>query len=99
MTTGYDWAEYLCPFDFGLAAVTRETRLIVNHPTDELTDFEKRVVAEATRDLPEQLVAAYLEILVRKGYVKKDGSGRYKASDKKLPGHFLFQTEQLSSKW
>jgi len=38
----------------------------MNHPTGDLTDFERRVAAEATRRLPEQLVAAYLEMLVGK---------------------------------
>lgn len=56
----------------------------MSHPTDELTDFERRVVAEAARRLPEQMIAAYLEMLVGKGYVKKDSSGHYKISDKKF---------------
>jgi hypothetical protein len=70
----------------------------MNHPTDELTDFERRVVAEAARRLPEQLVAAYLEMLVGKGYVKKDSSGRYKVSDKNFLDLLMEAADDVNKK-
>jgi len=70
----------------------------MNHPTDELTAFEKRVVAEATRRLPEQLVATYLEMLVGRGYVKKNGFGRYKVSDKKFLDPLLEAADDINKK-
>ena len=70
----------------------------MNHPTDEMTDFERRAVAEAGRRLPEQLVAAYLEMLVGKGYVKKDSSGRYKVSDKKFLDLLMEAADDVNKK-
>ncbi len=52
----------------------------MNHPTDELTDLERRVVVEVTRELPEQLAAAYLDTLVEKRYVTKERPGYYKVA-------------------
>jgi hypothetical protein len=70
----------------------------MSHPAGELTEFERRVVAEATRRLPEQLVAAYLEMLVGKGYVKKDSSGRYKISDKKFLDLLMEAADDINKK-
>ena len=70
----------------------------MNHPTGELTDFERRVVAEAARRLSEPLVAAYLEMLVGKGYVKKDGSGRYKVSDKEFLDLLMEAADDINKK-
>jgi hypothetical protein len=70
----------------------------MSHPTDEMTDFERRVVAEATRKLPEQIVAAYLEMLVGKGYVKKDSSGRYKISEKKFLDLLMEAADDINKK-
>jgi hypothetical protein len=56
------------------------------------------VVAEATRRLPERLVAAYLEMLVGKGYVRKDSAGRYKVSDKKFLDLLLEAADDINKK-
>ena len=50
-------------------------------PNEGLTDFEMRVVAEASSRLPENVVTACLDSLVRKGYVKEK-SGKYKTTGK-----------------
>jgi len=50
-------------------------------PDEGLTDFERRVVAEASSRLPENVAAACLDSLVRKGYVK-ERSGRYRTTGK-----------------
>lgn len=70
----------------------------MDRPAEDLTDFERRVVAEATRQLPEELAAAYLDLLVDKGYVMKDNHGRYKISDKKFLDLLLAAADDIDKK-
>lgn len=70
----------------------------MSHSTDEFTEFERRVLAEATRELPEQLAAAYLDILVGKGYVTKGRPGHYKVSEKKFVDLLMEAADDINKK-